>query len=118
MSPLPLAGQHRQADQGRESRAAMRFGQAGDRLRPADPHRAAEHALHVIGDILEFRPAAGQHDLPPDRAGEAKLLQRMLDLAGDLLGPLADDGDQLGVGDPAAARRPSSPPIGVASTIS
>jgi hypothetical protein len=73
--------------------------EAGDGLRPADPDRAAEHALHVIGDILELGAAAGQHDLAPDRAGEAELLERRLDLVGQLLDPLADDHHQLGAGD-------------------
>ena len=54
----------------------MRVGQAGDLLGPADPDGAAEHALHVIGDILQFGAAAGQNDLASDGAGEAEALQR------------------------------------------
>ena len=96
----------------------MRLGQAGDRLRPADADRAAEHALHIIGDILELGAAAGQHHLPPDRAGEAEPLQRSFDLVGHLLDPLADDRDQLGMGDAQRLGAASSPPIGAASIIS
>ena len=59
----------------------MRLGQARHGLGPADPDRAAEHALHIIGDPLQFGAAAGQHDLAAERPGEAELLQRLLDLA-------------------------------------
>ena len=79
-----LRGEQGEADKGRESRAAVRVGKAGDLLRPADADRAAEHALHVIGDVLELGAAAGQHDLAADGAGEAELLERRLDLVGQL----------------------------------
>ena len=73
-------------------------GKAGE-LRAADADGAAEHALHVIGDVLELRTAAGEHDLATDRTGEAEALQRLLDLGGQFLDALADDGHQLGAGD-------------------
>ena len=78
--------------------AAVRVGKAGDLLRPADADRPAEHALHVIGDILELGAAAGQHHLAADRPGEAEALQRGLDLIGQFLDALADDHHQLGAG--------------------
>ena len=37
-----------------------------------DADRTAKNTLHVIGDVLEFGPAARQHDLAPDWSGEAE----------------------------------------------
>jgi hypothetical protein len=46
----------------------MRFGQARNRLRSSDADRTTKNALHIVGDVLELGPAAGQNDLPADRA--------------------------------------------------
>src|SRR5438270_5284295 len=55
--------QQREPDQCRERRTAMGVWQTGDLPWPAQPHRAAEHALHVVRDVLELGAATGQHDL-------------------------------------------------------
>ena len=72
MSPLPRRrpGRRGRRASRRPGRCARR--EARELLRPADADRAAEHALHVIGDVLQLRAAAGEHDLPPDLAGEAE----------------------------------------------
>ena len=64
---LVRGGEQGEAGQGRESRAryALRAGPAC--ARPADPDRAAEHALRIIGDALQLGAAAGQHHLAAER---------------------------------------------------
>src|SRR4029079_11692346 len=77
-------GEQCQSDQGRETGAAVRIGKAGNLLRAPDADCAAEDALHVIGDVLELRASAGEHDLAANGAREAERFQRRLDLVGQL----------------------------------
>src|SRR6185503_999659 len=88
-------GEEREADKRGETGAAVCVGQAGKLLRAADPYRAAEHALHVIGDILELRAAAREHYLAADGTGEAETFQRRFDLVGQFFDALANHHHQL-----------------------
>src|SRR5438477_7716178 len=63
-------GEQGEADQRREGGATMRVRETGDLPWPSNPDRAAEHALHVIGNVLELCAAAGQHHLAADGAGK------------------------------------------------
>src|SRR5437868_7105318 len=63
-------GEQGQTDKRRECRAAVRVGEASDLLGAADADRAAEHALHIVGNILQLGAAAGEYDLTADWPGE------------------------------------------------
>src|SRR4051812_31647469 len=53
-------GEQGEADQCGESWSAVRIGQAGDLLRAPNAHCTAQHTLHIVGDVLQFRAAAGE----------------------------------------------------------
>ena len=74
------------------------------RGRPIRTERPSS-ALRIIGHALQLRAAAGQHHLPPDRAGEAERLQRRRHLVHPMLELLADDRDQLRARHPRRRRR-------------
>ena len=62
----------------------MTVGQAAEPGRCADPHRAAQRRLGIIGQTDQLRTAAREHDLLAALSGETKRLQSL----GNILHPL------------------------------